>query len=61
MSTITFADLQAHAIDMDTLPPMTGRMGKARVSDAKRGKAAKRETLARRKVREFKTRETVAA
>lgn len=61
MQTITFADLQALAIDTDTLPPMTGRTGKARKSDAKRGKGAKRETLARRQARDLKTREVVAA
>lgn len=61
MKTITFADLQAFAIDTDTLPPMSGRMGKARKSDAKRGKNAKRETLARRQVRDMKARELVSA
>lgn len=61
MQTITFADLAALAIDTDTLPPMAGRTGKARKSDAKRGRDAKRETLARRQVRDLKTRETVNA
>lgn len=60
MQTITFADLQALAIDTDTLPPMTGRTGKAHKTDAKRGKGAKRETLARRQARTLK-REAVAA
>lgn len=61
MKTITFEDLQALAIDTRTLPPMTGRTGKARKSDAKRGRNAKQETLARRAIREVKTRETVLA
>jgi hypothetical protein len=61
MKTITFADLQALAIDTDSLPPMSGRTGKARKSDAKRGKAARRETLARRQARELKTRELIEA
>lgn len=61
MKTMTFEDLQAFAIDTDTLPAMTGRTGKARKSDAKRGSNAKRETLARKAIREVKTRETVAA
>lgn len=59
MHTITFADLAALAIDTDALPPMTGRTGKARKSDAKRGDTAKRETLARRQARDLK-REAVA-
>jgi len=54
-TTITFADLAALAIDTDALPPMTGRTGKARKSDAKRGKDARRETLARKQVRGIKT------
>lgn len=58
-TTITFADLQALAIDTDTLPPMSGRTGKARKSDAKRGRNAKRETQARRQARTLK-REAVA-
>lgn len=60
MQTITFADLQALAIDTDALPPMTGRTGKARKSDSKRGQGARRETLARRQARTLK-REAVAA
>lgn len=60
MRTITFEDLSALAVDTATLPPMSGRTGKARKSDAKRGRDAKRETLARRQVRDLKTRETVA-
>lgn len=60
MRTITFEDLQALAIDTDTLPPMTGRTGKARKTDSKRGNGAKRETMARRQARDLKTREVIA-
>lgn len=51
---VTFADLQLLAIDSSTLPPMSGRNGKARRTDSKRGNAAKRETVARRQARMFK-------
>lgn len=52
--TVTFEDLQALAVDTSTLPPMSGRTGKVRQSDAKRGKAAKQETRARRQARILK-------
>lgn len=56
-NSITFADLAALAIDTDALPPMRdGKRGDVRgKSDRKRSANAKRETLARDKVRAIKT------
>lgn len=61
MRNLTNADLQALATEWDAGEDMTGRRPEwARKQDAKRGKRAKRETLARRQARTLK-REAVAA
>lgn len=56
MSTMTFADLAAFAIDTRSLPPMeqgtTHRNGKR--GDVKRSNAAKQETRTRKQVRALK-------
>lgn len=55
MSTMTFEDLRAHAIDTRTLPPMEfGGRNTVRKGDRKRSGNAKRETLARRQARALK-------
>lgn len=54
--TVTFEELAALSINTDALPPMRAdhrHVGRPK-SDAKRGNAAKRETLARRQAHALK-------
>ena len=61
-NSVTFADLQALAIDTDTLPPMRdGNRNAGRKSDRKRSADAKRIDRARRQARDLKHRELVSA
>lgn len=61
MQTVTYADLCAIAVNTDNLPPMRGPRGKVRTQDAKRSSHARQDTIARKRIREGKTRELVSA
>lgn len=55
MSSITFADLSALAIDTSNLPPMRESARRTVARSGKRSEAARREALARKAIRAAKT------